>query len=99
MYQASCLLGLAAVAAACGWSDEGAHLIGAAEGLIASRGAPMFPRDQPIRARGLAALEATLGEERLTNMQAAGRMMSIEQAVAEAKAVAEAVAGGKCEHN
>jgi predicted ATPase/DNA-binding XRE family transcriptional regulator len=92
MYVASALLGLGAVSASCGHAEEGARLLGAAEGLTASLGAPMFPRDRPIRERGLSVLRATLGEERLAEIRAGGRIMRIEQAVAEANAVAEAVA-------
>jgi len=92
MYVASCLLGVAAVAATSGRAEQGAHLLGAAEGMIASLSAPMFPRDQPIRQRGLAALSTALGEERLAGAREAGRIMSIEQVVTDAKALSEAVA-------
>jgi hypothetical protein len=34
--------------------------LGAAEGIAASLGTPMFPRDRPVRDRGLAALTAAL---------------------------------------
>lgn len=92
MYVASALLGLAAVSAACDYAEEGGRLLGGAEGLAASLGAPMFPRDRPIHERGLSVLRAALGEERLAATRADGWMMRIEQAVAEANAVAEAVA-------
>jgi predicted ATPase len=88
---ASALLGLGTVAAASGRPEEGAHLLGAAEGMMAALGAPMFPRDRPIRERGLTALRAALGEERLAAAREAGRIMSIEQAVVKAKSISEAV--------
>ena len=76
------------------------HLLGAAEEMIASLGAPMFPRDQPIRERGVAVLHSVLGDERLAAMREAGRSMSIPQAVAEAGAVAHAmVPPGTSEHD
>ena len=77
MYVASALLGLSAVAATSQQAEAGAHLLGAAEGLIASLAAPVFPRDQPIRERGVAALRSALGDERLAAMREAGRSMSI----------------------
>ncbi len=47
---ASSLLGLAGVAVS-GQPMTGARLLGAAEGLITSLGALLFPRDQPTRER------------------------------------------------
>ena len=88
---ASALLGLAAVAATTGRPEVGAHLLGAAEGMMDALGAPTFPRDQPILARGLKTLRAALGEERLTATREAGRMMSIEGVITEAHEVTESV--------
>ncbi len=100
MYVASALLGLGAVAATWQQPEAGAQLLGAAEEMIDSLGAPMFPRDQPIRERGLAALHSALGSERLLALREAGRNMSIPQAVAEAGAVAHAVLSpGTNEHD
>jgi tetratricopeptide (TPR) repeat protein len=89
----SALLGLAGVAAASGYAEQGARLLGGAEGISTTLGAPMYPRDRPARERGLAALTAALGEERLTAARQAGRTLTIDQAVAEATVVAEAVVG------
>ena len=88
---ASSLLGLAGVAAASGWPEEGARLLGAAEGRAASLGAPMFPRDQPIRRRCLDALTMAFSEEQLALALNAGRALPAERAIAEARTVAEAV--------
>jgi predicted ATPase/DNA-binding XRE family transcriptional regulator len=85
----STLLGLAAVAADSGSPEEGAHLLGAAEAVAASLGAPIFPRDKPVRARALAALTVVLGPERLAAAREAGRALTVEDAIGEAKAVAE----------
>ena len=54
---------------------------------------PLFPRDQPIRERCLAALTTLLGDDRLAAAREAGRTLRVEQAVAAAMAVAAAVAG------
>jgi len=51
----------------------------------------MFPRDAPARERGLAALTAALGEERLAAARAAGYVLTIDQAVAEALTMADEV--------
>ena len=88
---ASALLGLAGVAAELGRPEEGAHFLGAAEGSAASLGAPIFPRDRPVRDRALAALSATLGEHRLATAREAGRALTVEEAIGEAKAVAEKI--------
>ena len=85
------LHGLAGVAAESGWPEAGARLLGAAEGLAFALGAPAYPRDQPVRARALAALTAALGEERLEAGREAGRALTLEAAIAEAEAVAETV--------
>jgi hypothetical protein len=53
----------------------------------------MYPSDQPVLDRGLAALRLSLGEDRLAVAREAGRLMSVEQATAEAREVAAAVAG------
>jgi tetratricopeptide (TPR) repeat protein len=93
MHVASALIGLAAVAAASGLPEAGARLLGAAEGITASIGAPTFPRDHPTLERGLAALRSALGEERLAAAREAGRRMSVEETIAGARGVAEAVMG------
>jgi tetratricopeptide (TPR) repeat protein len=91
MLVASSLLGLAGVAAASGWPEEGARLLGAAEGVVASLGAPLFPRDQPIRDRCLSALRAHLGEERLAFERDAGRSLPVEHAITQAQTVVREV--------
>ena len=88
----SALFGLAAVGAVSGQPEAGARLLGAAEGMTASLSAPMMARDAPAVERGLAALTAALGEELLATVREAGRMMSVEPAVTEAREIAEAAA-------
>jgi ATP/maltotriose-dependent transcriptional regulator MalT len=85
------LHGLAGVAAESGCPEAGARLLGAAEGLASSLGAPAYPRDQPVRTRAFAALTAALGPERLAAARDAGRALTLEAAIAEAQAVAKAV--------
>jgi predicted ATPase len=87
----SALFGLASVGAISGQPEAGAHLLGAAESLTASLGAPMMARDAPAVERGLAALIAALGEERLAAEREAGQIMSVEQAMSEARGIAAAV--------
>jgi predicted ATPase/DNA-binding XRE family transcriptional regulator len=95
MYVASALLGLGAVAARAGYPEAGGHMLGAAEGLIASLAAPQFPRDQPIRQRGLAALQATLNQDQLAALREGGQIMPLGRVVAEAEAMARAVMQAK----
>jgi predicted ATPase/transcriptional regulator with XRE-family HTH domain len=89
MLVASALNGLAGLAAESGQPETGALLLGAAEGIAKSAGAPLFPRDEPIRARALAALTAALGEAQLAAAREAGRALTVEEAVVEAMAVTE----------
>jgi predicted ATPase/DNA-binding XRE family transcriptional regulator len=84
---ASALLGFAGIAATTGCPEQGAHLLGAADAMLASLGAPVFPRDQPILRRAHSALTSALGEDHLTRARETGRTMS----VAKAKELAEAV--------
>ncbi len=86
---ASALLGLAGIAATSGRAEDGARLLGAADAIVSFLGAPIFPRDQPVRDRCLNALTAALGEERLAAAREPGRTLTVEQAIAQARAVAE----------
>jgi tetratricopeptide (TPR) repeat protein len=88
---ASAMLGLGGLAVASGQPEAGARLLGAAEGILASLGTPLFPRDRPIRERALAALTAALGAEQLAAAREMGQALTIKEVVAEAIAVGEAV--------
>jgi predicted ATPase/DNA-binding XRE family transcriptional regulator len=92
------LLGMAGVVAESGNAEQKARLLGAAEGLIDLLGTPSFPRDQPARERALDVLTASLDEKRLAAMRAAGRNLTFEQAVTEARFAAEQVSGRPTEH-
>ena len=74
-----------------GHPEEGARLLGAAERIAMSLDAPIFPRDQPILDRAFAALSKALGEQQLAAAKDAGRAWTVEKAIAQAKAVGEAV--------
>jgi tetratricopeptide (TPR) repeat protein len=87
----SALFGLASVAATSGSPEAGAHMLGAAEGMTAALSAPMMPRDTPTLRRGLTTLRSALGEDRLAAAREAGRGMSVDQAITEARAVAQSV--------
>jgi non-specific serine/threonine protein kinase len=89
---ASALLGLAGIAAESGMPETGAHLLGAAEEVAVALGTPLFPRDGPVHERALIALTAALGEERLGAARATGRVLTTEEAIGEAKVVAESIA-------
>jgi predicted ATPase/class 3 adenylate cyclase len=84
----SALLGLSGVAAELGRPEAGAHLFGAAEGTASSVGAPFFPRDRPVRERAIAALAAAMGEQRFAAAREVGRVLTVEETIREAKAVA-----------
>jgi hypothetical protein len=56
----SSLYGLAGVAAAIGQPEAGARLLGAAESIVSSLGTPMYPQDQLVHARALAAVTTAL---------------------------------------
>jgi predicted ATPase/transcriptional regulator with XRE-family HTH domain len=87
----SSLLGLAGIAIEAGDPEGGARLLGATEGITTSMGSPMYTRDHPVHDRVVATARLALGEERLAAVREAGRELSIEAAIAEARAVAEAV--------
>jgi hypothetical protein len=87
----SSLFGIAALAGAAGQPRRGAHLLGAAEALAESLGAPIYPRDMPVRERGQDALQAALGKVRLAAEREAGQALSLDAAIGEARAVAQEV--------
>jgi hypothetical protein len=87
----SSLLGLAGIAVDAGQPEVGTRLLGATESFATLLGAPLFTRDGPVYERVLAALRSGLGEDRLVAMREAGSTLGIDQAVAEAIAVAEAL--------
>jgi non-specific serine/threonine protein kinase len=85
---ALCLEETAQAAAGCGQPDRAARLLGAAAAIREAIGAPRERADRPAFDRTVAVLRAALGEADLAAAWAAGRGLSPEQAVAEARAVA-----------
>jgi predicted ATPase len=78
------LKGFAGLAAAEGQQELAARLLGAADGLRAGKGTPRPAAGGTGDERVVAAVRAGLGEEAFAAAWAAGRAMSLEEAVAEA---------------
>jgi non-specific serine/threonine protein kinase len=83
------LPGLAGVAAAWGQPERAARLLGATEAQIEVLGITVFPSDRMVFGRVLAATRAGLPDDALAAAWAAGRALSLDEAVAEAMAVAD----------
>jgi non-specific serine/threonine protein kinase len=75
------LEGLAAVTVAQGEPERAARLFGAGEGLRGAMGVPLHPADRAEHDRSVAAVRAALGEAAFAAAWAAGRAMTLEQAV------------------
>ncbi|HUY75807.1 MAG TPA: tetratricopeptide repeat protein, partial [Ktedonobacterales bacterium] len=75
---------LAETVGAEGQGEPAARLLGAATALRARLGAPLTARAQADVAQAVAAARATLGEEQGAAAYAAGRALSLEEAIAEA---------------
>jgi tetratricopeptide (TPR) repeat protein len=78
---ADCLERLARVAVAEGQPERAARLLGAAEALRDALGAPLPPADGAEYQRDVTVIRAGLGEEAFAAAWAAGRAMSLEEAV------------------
>jgi non-specific serine/threonine protein kinase len=89
---ANCIRSLGAVAAAVGQAERAARLLGAAEALRARRGLAEQPHERAYYDRLLAPARAGLAAADFAAAWAAGRALPLEQAVAEALAVADDVA-------
>jgi predicted ATPase/DNA-binding SARP family transcriptional activator len=79
---AECLEGLAGVAAGQGREERAARLLGAAEALRDAGGAVILPHRRPAFERLLADVRTALGEEAFAAAWAAGRALSLEEAIA-----------------
>jgi non-specific serine/threonine protein kinase len=84
---ATVLEGLAAVTEALGEPVRAAGLYGFAESLRTQIGAPLSPIDVPSYQQAIATLRAKLDEPTFLNARAAGRAMTLEEALAEAAQV------------
>jgi non-specific serine/threonine protein kinase len=83
------LEGVAAVAAQTGQPVPAARLYGAAERLREAIGAPLPPGDRGTYDRGVAAARAGLNEVAFASVWAAGRAVSLEQALDVARGVGD----------
>jgi predicted ATPase/class 3 adenylate cyclase len=83
---AECLAGLAAVIGAEGEPEVAARLFGAAESLLESIGAVIWPSNRADHERNVATARARLDPDTFAAAWAAGRALTAEQAVAEALA-------------
>jgi tetratricopeptide (TPR) repeat protein len=83
---AECLAGCAAVAAAQQQGERAARLFGAADALSAHASGPVWPAEQVEYSRHQAAAQAELPPMVWENARAAGRAMTLAQAIEEARA-------------
>jgi len=81
---AHCLVGLAGVAGARGQLERAARLFGATEALLNTTGLRLEPVDQIQQDRNIAVARAQLDDATFAAAWAAGRALTLEQAVAEA---------------
>ena len=82
------LAGLGSIAGAQGQAEQAAQLFGAAEALHVALGVPLLPAFRPAHERAVAAVRAVLPAAVFTDAWAAGRALSLDEAVAAARAVA-----------
>lgn len=82
---AGCVAALAGVALARGQPECASRLLGAATGVLESAGIPrLYPFDQPSYDRTRTAACSVLGKAAFAVAEAAGRVVTLEEAVAEA---------------
>jgi DNA-binding NarL/FixJ family response regulator len=82
---AECLIGLACVATRAAEFPLAARLLGAAQGELERLGTLLTVANRAEYEHGLAAVEASMGSDRLPEWCAAGRELSLENALAEAR--------------
>jgi tetratricopeptide (TPR) repeat protein len=87
---AHCLEGLAQIAGACGQPQRAAQMWGAAEALREALGASTPPAERAAYERAIAAAHTQIDAAAWDAAWAAGRTLALEQAIAEAGAVAAA---------
>jgi DNA-binding CsgD family transcriptional regulator len=90
--EAFCLTGLGGMAGLLGQPEQAARLFGAADALLATIGAVMEPIDLAAADRYRATVRARLGAAAFAAAGEAGRAMPLEQALAEARRAAAALA-------
>jgi predicted ATPase/DNA-binding SARP family transcriptional activator len=87
---AGCLEGLAGVAGGCGLAEQAARLYGAAEAIRAAIGSPLSPVARERYERAVAVARAQLPPLAFAAAWQAGRAMTLDGALAEARALGEA---------
>ena len=92
---AACIEGLGHLAAINGNAEQAGRLFGAAEALYGPLGFRLPHHDPQAYAPALDAVRTALDEGTLASAWAAGRALPLEHAVAEARDVADALAGTK----
>jgi excisionase family DNA binding protein len=88
-----CLRGIAGAAAHLGQPDLAARLFGAADSLFDGLGTSVWPIDLIELERNLAAVHAVMGQEAFGSAFAAGRALTLWEALAESTDVAKAASG------
>jgi non-specific serine/threonine protein kinase len=81
---AECFEALAAIATTVGHPERAARLLGAADRLRTSIGAPLSPTQETDQGRALATARAKLGSTAFAKAWATGQASSLEEAVSEA---------------
>jgi tetratricopeptide (TPR) repeat protein len=79
-----CIAGMAGVIGAQGQGERAVRLLGATAAQFKAIGAAMWPADRIDYHRNEASIRAVLGEEAFAAAWAAGRALTLEQAIAEA---------------
>jgi predicted ATPase/DNA-binding SARP family transcriptional activator len=79
-----CIAGIAGVVGAQGQGERAVRLLGATAAQFQAIGAAMWPADRIDYHRNEAAMRAMLGEAAFATAWAAGRVLTLEQAIAEA---------------
>ncbi|MFN8592314.1 MAG: helix-turn-helix domain-containing protein [Thermomicrobiales bacterium] len=92
-YLASPLCGIAAIAVAIDQPEAAARLLGTAARLREASGSAAWPWEQARDDQTVAAARAALGDEAYAHARAAGREVSVSQAVAEAVTITDRVTG------
>jgi hypothetical protein len=85
---------IAATAARAGFAEAGARLFGAAERLREELGAPIPATERTRYEAGLAMSRSAIGNEVFERAWAAGRALSLDDAVSEALVIARQIAQG-----
>jgi predicted ATPase/DNA-binding CsgD family transcriptional regulator len=92
-FEAFCLAGLAATLGPLGHADQAARLFGAADALLAATGLSMDPLDRATGDRRREAASAQLGSSAYDAAYVAGRMLPLEDVLAEASRMAMILGG------